>query len=82
MSRRGDLVQSKISSRTKAIITVDLSGAMPDMDAISAIAAEHGIAIIEDAAQAVGSEYKGRKAGSFGLASTFSFGGTKTLTHR
>ncbi len=69
-----------ISARTKAIIPVDLYGNMPDMDAIEEIARRHGIAIVEDAAEAIGSEYKGRKAGSFGDASAFSFHGSKTLT--
>jgi len=69
-----------ITPRTKAVILVDLYGCFPDMDAISAIAASHGIAVIEDAAQAIGAEFHGRKAGSFGLASAFSFHGTKLLT--
>jgi perosamine synthetase len=50
------------------------------MDEIAAVASRHGIAILEDAAEAIGSEYKGRKAGSFGDASVFSFHGSKTLT--
>ena len=63
-----------------AAIVVDLYGNMPDMDAILEIAEKHGITVIEDAAEAIGSEYKGRKAGSFGEVSTFSFHGSKTLT--
>lgn len=70
----------RITPKTKAAIIVDLYGNMPDMDAILEIAAKHGIAVIEDAAEAIGSEYKGRKAGSFGEVSTFSFHGSKTLT--
>jgi perosamine synthetase len=53
---------------------------MPDWDAIRDVARRHGIAIIEDAAEAIGSEYKGRKAGSFGDTGVFSFHGSKTLT--
>ena len=73
-------VRSKIAPRTKAIVFVDLYGAVPDVDALLALAAEYGLPVIEDAAQGVGAEYKGRRAGSFGLASAFSFGPTKTLT--
>jgi len=69
-----------ITPRTKAVIPVDLYGNMPDMDAIRDIAKRHGIAIIEDAAEAIGSEYKGKKAGSFGDTGVFSFHGSKTLT--
>lgn len=69
-----------ITPNTKAVIPVDLYGNMPDMDAIQSIARNHGIAIIEDSAEAMGSEYKGRRAGSFGDVSVFSFHGSKTLT--
>jgi perosamine synthetase len=69
-----------ITPRTRAAIVVDLYGNMANMDAIAAVAKERGIAIIEDAAEAVGSEYRGRKAGSFGEVATFSFHGSKTLT--
>jgi perosamine synthetase len=69
-----------ITPRTKAIIPVDLYGNMPDMDAIQDIAKRHNIAIVEDAAQAIGSEYKGKMAGSFGDSGVFSFHGSKTLT--
>jgi len=72
--------EENVTSRTKAVIVVDLYGNMPDMDAILSTAERHGIAIIEDAAEAIGTEYKGRKAGNFGFASTFSFHGSKTLT--
>lgn len=72
--------ERNITPRTKAVIVVDLYGNMPDMDAILAIAARHNIAVIEDAAEAIGSLYKGKKAGGFGLTSTFSFHGSKTLT--
>ena len=69
-----------VTPKTKAVIPVALYGNMPDMDAIDDVARRHGIAIVEDAAEAIGSEYKGKKAGSFGDASVFSFHGSKTLT--
>jgi perosamine synthetase len=72
--------ESCITERTKAVIPVDLYGNMPDMDAIRAIADAHGIAVIEDAAEAIGSRYKDGNAGSFGRTGVFSFHGSKTLT--
>jgi len=69
-----------ITPKTKAVIPVDLYGNLPDMDGIRKIARKHGIAVIEDAAEAIGSEYKGKKAGSFGDTGVFSFHGSKTLT--
>ena len=69
-----------ITDRTKAVIPVDLYGNMPDMDAILDTARQHGIAVIEDAAEAIGSEYRTRKAGSLGDTGVFSFHGSKTLT--
>jgi perosamine synthetase len=69
-----------ITKKTKVVIPVDLYGGMPDMDAICAIARSHNIAIIEDAAEALGAEYKGRRAGSFGDTGVFSFHGSKTVT--
>ena len=68
-----------ITSKTKAVIPVDLYGGMPDMDAFLDVAKKHGIAVIEDAAEAIGSEYGGRKAGSFGDTGVFSFHGSKIL---
>ncbi len=73
-------LERRISSRTKAVIPVDLYGGMPDMEEILRIARKHKIAVIEDAAEAIGSECKGHKAGSFGDTSVFSFHGSKTLT--
>ncbi|MBM3484670.1 MAG: DegT/DnrJ/EryC1/StrS family aminotransferase, partial [Alphaproteobacteria bacterium] len=73
-------VERAITPRTKAIIAVDLFGNMPRMELLQAIADRHGVPLIEDAAEAVGSTYRGRKAGSFGIASTFSFHRTKTIT--
>lgn len=69
-----------ITDRTRAAIVVDLYGNMPDMAAILEIARRRGVAIIEDAAEAIGSRYDGRLAGGFGVASIFSFHGSKTLT--
>jgi perosamine synthetase len=75
-----DAFAKTITPRTKAVIVVDLYGNMPDMAALRTLAAERGIAIIEDAAEAHGSEQGGRKAGSFGKAGVFSFHGSKTMT--
>ncbi len=69
-----------ITPSTKAVIPVDLYGGMPDMDAIHRIARRHKIAMIEDAAEALGAEYKGKRAGSFGGTGVFSFHGSKTVT--
>jgi perosamine synthetase len=69
-----------ITSRTRAVIPVDLYGSVPDFDAVRQIAADNGIALIEDAAEAIGSEYHGRPAGAFGDTGVFSFHGSKTLT--
>jgi perosamine synthetase len=69
-----------VTARTRAILPVDLYGNMPDMDGLRDVARRHGLAVIEDAAEAIGSEYKGRKAGSFGDTGAFSFHGSKTVT--
>lgn len=73
-------VENCLTPRTKAMIPVDLYGGLPDWDAIRAVAARHNLAVIEDAAEALGSEYQGRKAGSLGDLGVFSFHGSKTLT--
>ena len=75
-----DSFAAAITERTRALIVVDLYGNMPEMDPILALAAARGIAVIEDAAEAVGSMYRGRRAGAFGAAGVFSFHGSKTLT--
>lgn len=75
-----DSLEECITPRTKAVIPVDLYGNMPDMERIREVAERRGLAVIEDAAEAVGSEYGGGKAGSFGIAGVFSFHGSKTLT--
>jgi perosamine synthetase len=69
-----------VTQRTKAVITVDLYGGVPDMDAIRSVTEPRGIAIIEDAAQSIGATWKGVAAGALGDIATFSFHGTKTLT--
>lgn len=68
-----------ITSRTKAIIAVDLFGNMPRMDEVMLVAEKHGIPLIEDSAESLGSTYKGTRAGKFGVGSVFSFHRTKTL---
>jgi perosamine synthetase len=69
-----------MTPRTKAVIPVDIYGSMPEMSALLKIAKKYNIAVIEDAAEAIGSEYQGKKAGSFGDTGVFSFHGSKTLT--
>ncbi|HTR37135.1 MAG TPA: DegT/DnrJ/EryC1/StrS family aminotransferase [Bryobacteraceae bacterium] len=66
-------------SRVRAILPVHLFGACADMDALGGLAADRGIPIIEDAAQSIGSEYKGRRAGSIGQIGCFSFFPSKNL---
>jgi perosamine synthetase len=75
-----DALDRVATPRTKAIIPVDLYGGMPDMDAIGAVAKRRGFAVVEDAAEAIGSRFKDRMAGSFGDTGVFSFHGSKTLT--
>ncbi len=75
-----DSVERLITPRTKAIIPVDVYGSMPDYGRLTALGAKHGIAIIEDAAEAVGSTYEGQAAGRFGAIGVYSFHGSKTLT--
>lgn len=72
--------QANITPRTKAVIPVDLYGNVADMDAIRQIAQQHGIGVVEDAAEALGATYHGRQAGSLGDVGVFSFHGSKTLT--
>ena len=73
-------VEAAIWPKTKAIVAVHLSGNLCDMDALLAIGERHGIPVIEDAAEAVGSVYHCRRAGSMGYFGAFSFHGTKTIT--
>lgn len=73
-------VAEAITPKTKAVIAVHLYGNLCEMDELVALCKEQGVALIEDAAEAIGSEYKGRKAGSIADFGLFSFHGTKTLT--
>jgi dTDP-4-amino-4,6-dideoxygalactose transaminase len=72
-------LEAAITPRTKAIIPVHLYGQMADMDAIMAIAGRHGLYVVEDACQAHGAEYKGKRAGSIGHFGCFSFYPGKNL---
>jgi perosamine synthetase len=76
----GETLAACITPRTKAVIVVDLYGNMPEMKGVLDVARQHGLAVIEDAAEAAGAEYQGRRAGSFGDTGVFSFHGSKTLT--
>ena len=73
------LIEKAITKKTKAIMPVHLFGQMADMDAIMSIAKKHKLAVIEDAAQSIGSVYKGKKAGSIGDFGCFSFFPSKNL---
>jgi dTDP-4-amino-4,6-dideoxygalactose transaminase len=73
-------VRKKITPRTKAIIPVHFAGQACDMDPLFALAKEHKLTIIEDAAHAAGTEYKGRKIGSLDSISIFSFHPNKNIT--
>jgi dTDP-4-amino-4,6-dideoxygalactose transaminase len=74
-----DRFEEAISKKTKAVIPVDIGGHPADMDPIVKIAHRHGIKVLEDAAQAHGAIYKGRKTGSLGDAGSFSFQQSKNL---
>jgi dTDP-4-amino-4,6-dideoxygalactose transaminase len=74
-----DNLEAAITSRTKAIIPVHLYGMPAEMDRIMAIAERHGLPVIEDAAQAHGARYRGRRVGQFGQIACFSFYPTKNL---
>jgi dTDP-4-amino-4,6-dideoxygalactose transaminase len=74
-----DLLAAAVTPRTAAVLVVHLYGHIPDMDAILAFAESRGLAVFEDAAQAHGATWRGRPAGSFGAAATFSFYPGKNL---
>ena len=74
------LVEKAITPRTKAIIAVHLYGNLCEMSELIAIGNKYGIPVIEDSAEAIGSIYHGKRAGSIGKFGTFSFHGTKTVT--
>jgi perosamine synthetase len=73
-------VEAAITPRTKAILAVHLYGNLCDLDALLAIGKKHNLPVIEDAAEAIGSVFHGRRAGSMGAFAAFSFHGTKTVT--
>jgi dTDP-4-amino-4,6-dideoxygalactose transaminase len=75
-----DLLEAAITPRTKAIIPVYLSGLPVDMDRLYAIASRHQLRVVEDAAQAFGSEWKGKRIGAFGDFVSFSFQANKNIT--
>lgn len=72
-------VEKRITTRTKAIMPVQINGRTCDMDALQAVADKHGLMIVEDAAQGLGSKFKGRCAGTFGKFGTISFYPAKLL---
>ena len=72
--------EAAITPKTKAVIPVHLFGQACDMDAINVIAKRHGIAVIEDAAHAIGTEYRGQRIGGSGNLTAFSFYATKNIT--
>jgi dTDP-4-amino-4,6-dideoxygalactose transaminase len=72
-------IEEKITAKTKAIIPVHIFGQPAKMDEINAIANKHGLKVLEDACQAIGAEYKGRKVGSLADAACFSFFPSKNL---
>ena len=73
-------LEAAITTKTKAVIPVHLFGQPCDMDAINAIARRRGLAVIEDAAHAIGAEYKGQRIGGSGNVTAFSFYATKNIT--
>lgn len=73
-------VEAALTPRTKAIIAVHLYGNLCDMEALREIGARHGIPVVEDAAEAIGSSWNGQRAGAIGAFGVFSFHGTKTIT--
>jgi dTDP-4-amino-4,6-dideoxygalactose transaminase len=74
-----DAVAAAVGPRTAAVMAVHLFGQMADMTALSAVTARHGLALVEDAAQAHGARFAGRRAGSWGVAGAFSFYPGKNL---
>ncbi|MCW8131153.1 MAG: DegT/DnrJ/EryC1/StrS family aminotransferase [Planctomycetota bacterium] len=72
-------VEAKVTPRTKAIVVVHIGGMPADLDGLLAVARKHGLALIEDCAQAQGSRYKGREVGTFGDYGCFSLGSGKNI---
>jgi len=77
---RAERIEERLTKRTKAIVPVHFAGQPSDLDPIVELAASRGIAVLEDAAHAVGTEYKGRRIGSFATTSVFSFHPNKNMT--
>jgi perosamine synthetase len=75
-----ELIEAAITDKTRAILAVHLYGNLCEMDRLLEIGEKHGIPVIEDAAEALGSQFHGKRAGSMGAFGAFSFHGTKTLT--
>jgi dTDP-4-amino-4,6-dideoxygalactose transaminase len=73
-------IEEKLTPNTKAVLPVHLYGQCADMDAIMALSAKHGFAVVEDACHAVGAEYKGKKSGTFGATGCFSFHEQKNMS--
>ena len=79
MNMDENLIESAITSKTKAIVLVHYAGWSCDLDKVLEISKKHNIPVVEDAAQALGATYKGKKLGSFGVMSAFSFHETKNI---
>jgi len=75
-----ELAEAAITEHTKAIIAVHMGGRPADLDQLTAVARKYDIALLEDAAHAHGSEWRGQKVGTFGVGGTFSFQASKTMT--
>jgi len=75
-----ELAEAAITENTKAIIAVHMGGRPADLDQLTAVAEKHGLMLLEDAAHAHASEWRGRKVGTFGVGGTFSFQASKTMT--
>lgn len=73
-------IEERVSDRTKAVMPVHMHGMPADMDAINAVAHQHGLAVLGDACQAAGAEYKGRRTGGLAAAEGFSLNRSKTVT--
>jgi perosamine synthetase len=73
-------IEEAITPRTKGIMVVHVYGHPVEMDPVMEVARKHGLWVVEDAAEALGAEYKGQRVGSIGLVSTFSFFGNKVIT--
>src|SRR5262249_1301273 len=75
-----ELTEKAITCATRAIMLVSLNGRAPDMDAIMALAQRHGLFVVEDAAQSLGSRWRGKHLGTFGVIGSFSFSAPKVIT--